>query len=148
MSTRQILAMAAAVGVTAAAVIAAGLTSAGADAPDVQTATPIKHVVVLFQENNSFDHYFGTYPHAANPAGEPQFTALPGTPAVNGLTSTLLTNNPNAANPQRIDPQSDLLNILGCDNIHDYSPEQKAFDGGLMDQFVANTTGKPPCSGS
>ena len=40
-----------------------------------QTATPIKHVVVLFQENISFDHYFGTYPYAANPEGEPQFHA-------------------------------------------------------------------------
>src|SRR5580693_4646534 len=28
--------------------------------------TPIKHVVVLFNENVSFDHYFGTYPTAAN----------------------------------------------------------------------------------
>ena len=26
------------------------------------TATPIKHLVVIFQENVSFDHYFGTYP--------------------------------------------------------------------------------------
>ena len=29
------------------------------------TQTPIKHVVVIFQENVSFDHYFGTYPDAA-----------------------------------------------------------------------------------
>ena len=28
------------------------------------TATPIKHLVVIFQENVSFDHYFGTYPVA------------------------------------------------------------------------------------
>ena len=28
------------------------------------TTTPIKHVVVIFQENISFDHYFGTYPNA------------------------------------------------------------------------------------
>jgi phospholipase C len=33
----------------------------------------IKHVVVIFGENVSFDHYFGTYPSALNPAGEPQF---------------------------------------------------------------------------
>ena len=33
------------------------------------TATPIKHLVVIFNENISFDHYFGTYPHATNPAG-------------------------------------------------------------------------------
>lgn len=26
------------------------------------TATPIKHVVVIYGENVSFDHYFATYP--------------------------------------------------------------------------------------
>ena len=32
-------------------------------APNVaKTATPIRHLVVVFQENVSFDHYFGTYP--------------------------------------------------------------------------------------
>jgi phospholipase C len=41
------------------------------------TATPIKHFVLLYQENNSFDHYFGTYPNATNPAGEPKFVADP-----------------------------------------------------------------------
>ena len=33
------------------------------------TATPIKHLVVIFDENESFDHYFGTYPYAANTDG-------------------------------------------------------------------------------
>ena len=33
------------------------------------TTTPIKHLVVIFQENVSFDHYFGTYPKAANTSG-------------------------------------------------------------------------------
>ena len=28
------------------------------------TATPIKHFIVLMQENHSFDNYFGTYPGA------------------------------------------------------------------------------------
>ena len=37
------------------------------------TATPIKHIVVIFQENVSFDHYFGTYPNALNLKGEPPF---------------------------------------------------------------------------
>ena len=55
------------------------------------TATPIKHLVVIFQENVSFDHYFGTYPQAANPPGEPAFHAAPGTPTVNGLDAALLT---------------------------------------------------------
>ena len=48
-----------------------------------QTKTPIKHVVVIFGENISFDHYFGTYPHATNPPGEPTFFADPFTPKVN-----------------------------------------------------------------
>ena len=34
---------------------------------DSSTATPIKHLVVIFGENVSFDHYFGTYPNALNP---------------------------------------------------------------------------------
>ena len=46
----------------------------------------IRHLVVIFQENVSFDHYFGTYPNATNPEGEPAFHAVPGTPGVNGLT--------------------------------------------------------------
>src|SRR5713226_7674461 len=58
------------------------------------TATPIQHLVVVFQENVSFDHYFGTYPNATHPSGEPSFSALPGTPSVNGLNDNLLTNNP------------------------------------------------------
>ena len=62
------------------------------------TSTPIKHLVVIFQENISFDHYFGTYPKALNPAGQPRFIAKPGTPAVNGYTDGLLYNNPNALN--------------------------------------------------
>ena len=43
----------------------------GPQAP--KTATPIKHLVVIFQENVSFDHYFGSYPLAANGKGEPTF---------------------------------------------------------------------------
>src|SRR5262247_2410433 len=62
-----------------------------------ETRTPIKHLVVIFQENVSFDHYFATYPNATNLAGEPQFHAKPGTPTVNGLSAALLHSNPNAA---------------------------------------------------
>src|SRR5260370_8249121 len=44
------------------------------------TLTPIRHVVVIFQENVSFDHYFATYPHALNPAVQPKFTAWANNP--------------------------------------------------------------------
>ena len=32
----------------------------------VTSSQVIKHVVVIYDENVSFDHYFGTYPNAAN----------------------------------------------------------------------------------
>src|SRR5260370_820804 len=75
------------------------------------TTTPIQHLVVIFQENVSFDHYFGTYPSALNPAGEPKFKATANTPTVNGLNNALLNSNPNlnpanapgASNPFRVD---------------------------------------------
>ena len=69
------------------------------------TKTPIKHVVVIFQENVSFDHYFGTYPYAFNLPGETPLHAKEATPESNTLLSSgLLTNNPNKANPFRIPP--------------------------------------------
>ncbi len=102
------------------------------------TATPIKHLVVIFDENISFDHYFGTYPNATNPKGEPTFHAAPGTPSVNGLTGALLTHNPNLSNPQRLDRSQ----ALTCDQDHDYTPEQEAYDHGAVDQFVQDTGSK------
>ena len=107
----------------------------------------IKHVVVIFQENVSFDHYFGTYPTALNMPGESPFTALPGTPAVDGLSQTLLTNNPNAsntrngagaANPFRLSP----ADAATADQDHQYGPEQLAFDAGAMDLFPLSVGAK------
>ncbi len=39
------------------------------------TTTPIKHLIVIFQENISFDHYFATYPNSKNLLDEPPFHA-------------------------------------------------------------------------
>ena len=114
---------------TASSVNAAPTVDSGAT-----TTSPIKHLVVLFQENVSFDHYFGTYPNATNTDGQ-RFKAKPGTPTVNGLTPELLTANPNGVNPSRLG----AANILTCDQNHDYMPEQQALDGGLMDKFPQYT---------
>src|ERR1019366_6429288 len=74
--------------------LALGVAGAGALADDhAPTATPIKHVVVIFQENVSFDHYFGTYPSALNLSGETRFTASPRTPRVNNLVNPLDVNH-------------------------------------------------------
>ena len=96
------------------------------------TTTPVQHLVVIFQENVSFDHYFGTYPVAANKAGEPTFKATTGTPGVNGLTNALLYHNQNAHKPFRLDRSQNYT----CDQDHDYTPEQQGYDAGLLDKFV------------
>ena len=116
-----------------------------------RTATPIKHVVVIFQENVSFDHYFGTYPYAANTDGTP-FYAKPGTKPVNGLytkitksgpVGPLLTSNPNEYNPQRLTSAE----ALTSDQNHGYTAEQNALDNGKMDMFVQDTESSTPPGG-
>ena len=103
------------------------------------SAAAIKHVVVIFGENISFDHYFGTYPNALNLPGETAFTAATGTPSVNGLTAGLLAANPNlnslngaaASNPFRLSPAQ----AVTSDQDHGYTDEQAAYDNGKMDLF-------------
>ena len=125
------------------------------------TTTPIQHLVVIFQENNSFDHYFATYPVALNPPGEPPFFALEDTPTVNGLgtlvngqpSGVLLTDNPNANNLANNNPSKGAVAInpfrldrsqafLDCNNSNAYANEQLAFDFGLMDAFPLFTGAK------
>src|SRR6516225_11158964 len=114
------------------------LTAGTAFAADKErsTTTPIRYVVVIFDENISFDHYFGTYPNALNPLGEPRFTAAPDTPAVNGLSPSFIDHNTNSTKPFRLDRSM----ASTCDNDNHYADEQKAYDGGLLDKFPEHTS--------
>jgi len=134
-----------------AGALLASLTLVSAAAAQSPSAGKIHHIVVIFQENVAFDHYFATYPKAANPPGEPAFHALPNTPKVDGLSGKLLTANPNflnqgngagATNPFRLD----RTQAATADQDHAYTPEQKAFDHGRMDLFPEFTgrSGPPP----
>ena len=133
-----------------ATLIVSGCATSSSNTPPIITPVPaaipvtsaqvIKHVVVIFGENVSFDHYFGTYPVATNPAGETPFTAATGTPQPAGLQGALLTANPNSANaanltgatnPYRLDPSQAMTN----DQDHNYGPEQTAYDNLKMDLF-------------
>ncbi|BCT77350.1 phospholipase C [Sinomonas cyclohexanicum] len=145
MSKFSIRAAAAASALGLAAATAGGVVAAQASS---STATPIKHVVVIFGENVSFDHYFATYPNAANTPGEKiqgtgaaasAFAAAPTTPKnINTLQNAglLAPNNPNASQPARLTPSQ----AVTCDQNHEYTAEQKAYNGGLMDKFVENTS--------
>jgi phospholipase C len=134
-------------------------------AAQLATATKIKHLVVIFPENISYDHYFGTYPVAQNNPGETPFVATPSTPVGNGLTTpldpthgfvpvtgeNLLTDNPTslnsangagAVNPIRLSASQ----AATADQGHNYTPEQQAADDGGMDLYpkFTGTAGPPP----
>lgn len=171
--------------ITLGLVSALALACAGAVADDqrgrdsddfhrTRTATPIKHVVVIFQENVSFDHYFATYPNALNLSGETSFTASPRTPKVNNLVNPLdvqhdfkplkgvdlINNNPNSNPTNPGAPNNSKINGTGASNPfrlspsqaltadqgHNESPEESAYNNGRMDGFPAfvGTAGPPP----
>ena len=135
------------------------------DARNMRTATPIKHLVVIFQENISYDHYFGTYPDAKNLAGETPFKAKHRTPVNNNLVTpldvnhdfrpiagpNLLTNNPNSNPNAPAAPNNSRHNGADASNPfrlspdqastadqgHNDMPEQAAYNNGHMDGFPA-----------
>lgn len=109
-----------------------------------ETATPIRHLVVIYQENVSFDHYFGTYPSAVNPRGEPTFQARSDTPHANTLvTADLLLKNPNSRAENGKDAslpfRLDRTQASTADQNHAYSAEQQAYHHGLADLFPRYT---------
>jgi len=130
--------------------------NAAVDPNTLKTKYPIKHIVVIFNENRSFDHYFGTYPNALNPEGEPLFEPAKNTQRdINNLLSNpaLLENNPNlnaangavASNPFRLD----RTQANTADQSHNYTNEQKAYDGGKNDLFPLDVgSGTPGGAGA
>jgi phospholipase C len=126
----------------------------------------IKHVVIIFQENASFDHYFATYPDAKNTDGT-HFVARGNTPTVNGLTDgnsqfpervnvALHDFNPNSpvGEPSGLNPNGGANpfrmtrdQVVTCSNNHDYKGEQIATDSGFMDMFPqVNATNGAGCA--
>jgi phospholipase C len=163
--------------------LTAAITVVGASADDrdgddrAYTATPIKHLVVIFQENVSFDHYFATYPNALNKPGETPFKASKHTPkSINTLLTPLdvnhgfaplagvdlINHNPNANPNAPVAPNSSRQNganaanpfrlspaqALTADQGHNEGPEESAYNNGHMDGFPAWVgTGGPPPAG-
>src|SRR5258706_7086143 len=89
------------------------------DSQASQTKTPIKHLIVIMQENHTFDNYFGTYPGAN---GIPDGTKMPIDP-----------QNPQAGfvEPWHVGESSIT------DPSHSASTFQEQFDNGKMDGFVS-----------
>ncbi|MFM9445588.1 phospholipase C [Streptomyces acidiscabies] len=129
---RRIARVGALLGATALAAVGGTVPASAATA---HTATPIKHLVVIYDENVSFDHYFGTYPQAANTDGT-TFKAARHTPKADNLSNSgLLKKNPNLYAPKRLSSAQ----AMTCDQNHSYGPEQYAANGGKADKYVENT---------
>ncbi len=129
-------------------VLAAAAAILPAASAQTTPTTPIKYVVVIFQENNSFDHYFGTYPNALCPSAaavcntglpESPFVPLPNTPSINGLSPFL--SSLNLTPPFRLDRSQ----ALTCDNDNKYKDEQTAYNSGQANGFALTAaTGLDP----
>lgn len=102
--------------------------------------TPIKHLVIIFRENESFDHGFATCPHVFDPRDEPTFIAEADTPPINGPDTDLLEHNRNASaaanGPNKSNPfRPDRSQAHTEDPTHNCNPEQLACGHGAADLF-------------
>ena len=96
--------------------VPAGVATAQTNYP---TTTPIQHLVVLMQENHSFDNYFGTYPGVD---GIPPGTKMPVDP-----------NDPAAG---YVEPWH-IGNSTISDLSHSVATFRDQFNNGKMDGFVS-----------
>lgn len=111
-----------AVGVTIARGNAGNATAGNATAGGIHK---IKHVVVIMQENRSFDNYFGTYPGAN------------GIPMKNGVPTVC---NVNPKNKVCVKPYHDRTAVdLG--GPHTATDLGAQVDGGKMDNFINRIQG-------
>lgn len=102
---------------TASAASGAPVTSPSGESSDIHK---IKHVVVIMQENRTFDSYFGTYPGAD------------GIPMQNGVPTVCV---PDPITGQCVRPYADRNDRNGG-GPHNASNSSADVDGGKMDGFI------------
>src|SRR5260370_28183640 len=90
--------------------------------------TDIEHVVILIQENRSFDHYFGSYRGVRGFSDQSMAFQQP--------DPANTTNSPvGALLPFHLDPST--ANAACTHDIsHDWVPQHQSWDNGAMDGFV------------
>jgi phospholipase C len=104
-------------------------------------ASNIEHVVLIVQENHSFDSYFGKYctaPAGSNPTCTQGRACCEGAPKVNGIYTEA-----SGATALLLD---DAFNFKS-DHNHDRVCELQQINGGAMDQFVRGASGASTCLG-
>ena len=122
------------------------------DGPPASGLERIQHIVVIYDENRSFDNLYGMFPGAngvSNAAGEHAMQRdadgkiLPRLPAVwagkpPAADPAYRSDLPNA--PFRIDAAGGYgmaLNVKTRDLVHKFYQQQEQIDGGKLDRFAA-----------
>ncbi|KJK48213.1 phospholipase C [Lentzea aerocolonigenes] len=130
---RQFLKLSAAT--TALTALSGSIARAAEIAPASRTGTieDVEHVVVLMQENRSFDHYFGSL-RGVRGFGDPRPVTLPSGKSVwhqsNGVTDVLPFH-----------PAADDLGMQFLQDLdHDWNGGHLAFNGGKYDRWVPAKT--------
>jgi phospholipase C len=104
------------------------LSDAGADVDAATALTNIKHVVVIVQENHTFDSYFGRW-CTATVGSNPTCTTGP------SCCEAAPTTDPSGASPLVLD---DVENATWDPN-HSQVAELEEMHGGAMDRYVTGT---------
>jgi phospholipase C len=95
-----------------------GRVQAASGSKEPQPKTPIQHLVVLMQENHTFDNYFGTYP------------------GVNGIQAdTKMPVNPSDLSQGYITPWH-IGSFATTDLSHSAATFHDQYNGGKMDSFI------------
>lgn len=106
---------------------------ADAGPPDAPPVSAIKHVIVIVQENHTFDNYFGRWCTAA-PGSNPTCTAGP------SCCEAAPATDPSGATPVTLD---DAANA-GHDPDHSKTCETAEINGGAMDRFATGASCSSP----
>ncbi|HET7522781.1 MAG TPA: alkaline phosphatase family protein [Acidimicrobiales bacterium] len=109
----------------------------------------IKHVVILMQENRSFDHYFGTMAGVRGFGDATAYRSYAGGPSTKPATvfsqttigpdgKPLLTvGGDNFLNPFELESNPPTVDGQTTNDItHDWGPQHLAWNNGAMDQWV------------
>ena len=108
-----------------------GPSTAGARQTEVGGIHRIEHVIVIMQENRSFDHYFGTFPGAD------------GLPRDAQGQFTVCNPNPDAGTCDEPFHDPNDVNFGGP---HDARSFVRAVDGGRLDGFISVAQALRPCT--
>ncbi|MER5636448.1 phospholipase C, phosphocholine-specific [Kitasatospora sp. NPDC002227] len=140
LSRRKFMAMSASA--AAGAAVAGSMTEGASPASAVALSTTgtiadAQHIVILMQENRSFDHYFGTLKGVRGFADRSAIQIANGYSVFNQPNGLFSRQYPWAFNPSGASGSTETTAQCNGDLSHAWSDQHKAWNGGKMDSWVS-----------